>query len=129
MSSGRLGVSDVPSQHVPLNQADSRREMHLVSRKSALVRPKSFPLDGRSLQPAERIEAFELKTTVIAKKLMQTSDPQHNQGIVVATLNSGTLTSRAPHSTGNLTNLMASKGNNFFGCGRIEKPGMQAPKS
>ena len=74
--------------------------MHLVSRKAALVRPKSFPFDGRSLQPAEGIEALELQTAVIAKEFMQTRDPEDNQGIVVATLNSGTLASRAPHIIG-----------------------------
>jgi hypothetical protein len=88
--------------------------MRLVSRETALVRPGLFPFGGSSLQLTERIETFELQTTVIAKEFMQTGNPEDNQGIVVATLNSGTFTSRAPHSSCNLTNLMTSEINNFL---------------
>jgi hypothetical protein len=88
--------------------------MSLESREASPVRAGFFFLDGSSVQPTERIKASELQTTVIAKQFMQTGNPQDNQRIVVATLNSDTLTSRAPHSADNLTNLMAFEFNNFL---------------
>ncbi len=121
MPPGALRVSHFPGQHVPLDQTDHSRQMHVVSRKTAHVSPGLFSPCGSSLQLAERIEASEFQTTVIAKKFMQAGNPKDNQGVLVATLNSRTLTSRAPHSTGNLTNLMASAINNFFGVEKSTK--------
>src|SRR5712691_9583516 len=89
--------------------------MRLVSRETAVVRLRSFPLGWSSRQSAERIETFELQTAVIAKKFMQTGNPEHNRGIVVATLNSGTRTSRAPHIAGILTNLLVPENNKLWG--------------
>jgi hypothetical protein len=73
------------------------------------------PFGWSSRQSAERIETFELQTTVIAKKFMQTGNPEHNRGIVVATLNSGTRTSGAPHIAVILTNLLVAENNNLSG--------------
>ncbi len=120
MPPGTLAVSDVPGYHVPLNQTEGRRQIHLVSRETAVVGLRSFPLGWSllgwsSLQSAERIETFELQAAVIAKKFMQTGNPEHNRGIVVATLNSGTRTSRAPHIAGILTNLLVPENNNLSG--------------
>src|SRR5260370_32419325 len=45
---------------------------------------------------------------------MQTGHPEHNRRIVVATLNSGTRTSGAPHIGGILTNLLVPENNNLW---------------
>src|SRR5205823_6667852 len=118
MPPGILAVSYVPGYHVPLNQTEGRRQIHLVSRETAVLGLRSFrslPLGWSSLQSAERIETFELQTTVIAKKFTPTGNPEDNRGIVVATLNSGTRTSRAPHIAGILTNLLVPENNNLWG--------------
>ena len=88
--------------------------MRFESRTAALIRGGFLPLGRNSLQSTQRIETFEVQTTVIAKKLVQTGNPKHHQGVAVAALNSGALTSWAPHGYGNLTNLIASVLNNFL---------------
>ena len=125
MPPGTLAVSYVPGYHVPLNQTEGRRQIHLVPRETAVVGLRSFPLGWSLLgwssrQSAERIETFELQTAVIAKKFMQTGDPQHNRGIVVATLNSGTRTSRAPHIAGHLNQFAAPRKQQFVGFGELD---------
>ncbi len=72
--------------------------MCLVSGEPTLVGRESFSFDGDSRQLPERIETFELQTTVIAEKFMQTGNPKNHQGFAVTALNSGTLASRAPHT-------------------------------
>jgi len=125
MPPGTLPVSYVPSQHVPLNQTEGRRQIHLVSREAAVVSLGSFPLGWSpvgwsSLQSAERIETFELQATVIAKKFTPTGNPEHNRRIVVATLNSGTRTSRAPHIAGNLNQFAAPRKQQIIGFGKLD---------
>ena len=41
----------------------------------------------RSCYFAKRIEAFELKTTIVAQQFMQSSHLEDDRGIIVATLN------------------------------------------
>ena len=94
--------------------------MRFVPRGAPAVSPGFSPFGRGSLQPSERIETFEFQATVIAKKFMQTGDPQKNQGIVVTALNTRTLTSRAPHTTANLINFVAFEINNLSYCGEIE---------
>jgi len=98
MASGSLRVSHVPRYGVPLDHTDSCGQVCFVSREAAVVFPEFFPLSWDSPQLTERIEAFELQPTVIAEKLMQPGKPENNQGIVVATLNAGTLASGTPHT-------------------------------
>jgi hypothetical protein len=92
--------------------------MSLVSREASSVRAGFFFLDGSSVQPTERIKTSELQTTVIARQFMQTGNPQDNQRIVVATLNSGTFASRTPHGIGNLINLVVSEKEKFPEAGK-----------
>src|SRR6266705_3615873 len=123
MPPGTLAVSYVPGYHVPLNQTEGRRQIHLVSRETAVLGLRSFrsfPLGWSSLQSAERIENFELQTTVIAKKFTPTGNPEDNRGIVVATLNSGTRTSRAPHIAGHLNQFAAPRKQQFVGFGELD---------
>src|SRR5258706_2868839 len=107
MSPGTLCISNVPGQYVALYQRNGRRKVHLVAREAALVGSRFGALDWSPFQLTEGIEAFEFQTTVIAEKFMQAGNPQHDHGIVIATLNSGTLASRAPHLTGNLISSSA----------------------
>src|SRR5258706_5727301 len=97
MSPGTVCISNVPGQYVALYQRNGRRKVHLVAREAALVGSRLGALDWSPFQLTEGIEAFEFQTTVIAEKFMQAGNPQHDHGIVIATLNSGTLASRAPH--------------------------------
>ena len=78
MSLRAVSISDVPSQHISLNQRDRGGQVDLVTGETALVSCKFSPPDRSSRQFTERIEAAELKTAVVAEKLMQSGDSKND---------------------------------------------------
>jgi hypothetical protein len=60
--------------------------MSAITRCSTAVDPGFLLIDDIPPDLSQRIEPFELQSTVITKKLLKSGEPKNDQGVVVPTL-------------------------------------------
>jgi hypothetical protein len=98
MTSRWLGIRDLSGLAVSIDQGYSGRKVSIITRAATAV-SHLFRLLGRgSLMCAERVEAFENESTVVAKQLVEPKHTYKEDRIIIIALDPLALAPRALHN-------------------------------